>query len=117
MPEMRSGQPYVQSKRHNTALVWIGLIFETLRGFAPVTTAQAATAFQVAQNEQTFAFEIPAQSLSSAIDAFINVTNWQVGYGSDLTHGIVSPGVSGRYTAREALDQLYKLKELYARGK
>ncbi|BCA56561.1 Ferrichrome-iron receptor [Nitrospira sp. KM1] len=68
--------------------------------------AYGASPTQPVQSDQTFAFEIPSQPLPSALDAFIKVTNWQVGYGSDLAQGVVSPGVTGQYPPGEALTRI-----------
>lgn len=51
-------------------------------------------------------FAIPAQPLANAIDAFIRVTGWQVGYSSANTARLQSPGVSGTMAPAEALRRL-----------
>lgn len=51
-------------------------------------------------------FDIAAQPLEQAIDDFIAVTDWQVGFPSSLTNNIASSGVSGAYTPGEALGML-----------
>ncbi|SLM50083.1 Ferrichrome iron receptor [Nitrospira japonica] len=86
-------------------LGWLCVMVEL--GVSPCVSVGAiahAEEAQVAMSEPMYTFDIPSQPLSSAIDEFIKVTNWQVGYGADITRGVVSPGVSGRHSAREALD-------------
>jgi iron complex outermembrane receptor protein len=55
---------------------------------------------------QTIVFDIPAQPLAGALDSFARRTGWQLGYTSDLTMGLTSPGVQGTMGAIEALDRL-----------
>ncbi|MBK1699028.1 TonB-dependent receptor domain-containing protein [Rhodovibrio salinarum] len=58
------------------------------------------------QVQQTYAFDIGPQSLASALNAFSDVTGWQVGYRSEVADGATTDGVSGQYTAASALRQL-----------
>ncbi len=51
-------------------------------------------------------FQIPAQSLSSAIDAFIGQSGWQISYSSELVRGKRSSGVNGSLTPAAALQRL-----------
>lgn len=59
-------------------------------------------------DESTFALDIPAQSLNSALGAFAEQTGLQIVYESDLAVGRSSPAVKGKLTASEALDQLLR---------
>lgn len=61
---------------------------------------------QRVQAERSFSFDIPAQSMKSALDAFVEITGWQLGYPSDLVADSTSAGVSGSMTAAEALSRL-----------
>ncbi len=58
------------------------------------------------QENDTTLFSIPATTLDEAISEFISATDWQVGFPSELTQGVRSPGVTGRYSPREALSRL-----------
>ena len=58
------------------------------------------------QAEQNYSFDIPAQPMKSALDAFVEITGWQLGYSSDLVAGVASAEVSGSMTAEEALSRL-----------
>ncbi|QFQ88770.1 TonB-dependent siderophore receptor [Paracoccus kondratievae] len=60
---------------------------------------------QQAANEAV-SFRIPAQPLSSAIDAFIRQSGWQISYSSALVRGKMSPGVNGNIAPRSALQRL-----------
>jgi iron complex outermembrane receptor protein len=51
-------------------------------------------------------FNIPAQSLTSALNDFAATTGLQVSYNADLAAGLSSPGVVGTHTPEEALTVL-----------
>lgn len=55
---------------------------------------------------ERFGFDIPAQPLADAIEAFGRVTGLEVGYRSEVAEGVTSPGASGDLTADEALRRL-----------
>lgn len=55
---------------------------------------------------QAVAFNIPAQPLSSAINAFIRATSWEVGFTSDTVAGKRSSPVSGQMAPAQALQTL-----------
>ena len=65
--------------------------------FEPLLLAQAA---------DTFAFAIPPQPLGDALDAFVRITGWQVGYSAELARDRRSANVEGNLTPSEALTQL-----------
>lgn len=71
-------------------------------------TAQvsAATAEQPSRSMGNYSFAIPKQPLVSALNAFTNVTGWQVGFSAELAQGMDSPGVRGSLSPEKALDQL-----------
>ncbi|MEQ9557170.1 MAG: TonB-dependent receptor [Rhodospirillales bacterium] len=52
------------------------------------------------------AFDIAAQPLGAAIDAFIAATGWQVGYTAEIARDRKSPGVTGSLTPTAALTRL-----------
>jgi len=56
--------------------------------------------------EQLISFDIPAQALSSALNAYADAANVQLSYPSALTTGLRSTGVSGQFTAQQALQKL-----------
>ena len=60
----------------------------------------------LAQAADTETFDIPSQPLGDALDAFIGVTGWQVGYSSALARGLRSARVEGNLTPTEALARL-----------
>ncbi len=58
---------------------------------------------RTAQAESTYEFQIPEQPLAAALNAFSQVTGWEVGAPAEVTQDVTSPGVSGSYTPEEAL--------------
>lgn len=82
------------------------LIARSWAGAACLTAALALPA--TVRAEQAFDFDIPAQPLSSALNAFAAKVDAQMSYPASLAEGLKSPGVSGRYTAEEALQRLLK---------
>ena len=51
-------------------------------------------------------FNIPPQSLSSALNAYADATNVQLSYPAALAEGKQSSGLSGQYTPEQALRKL-----------
>ena len=78
---------------------------ETAAGHAPAYVT-GRDAPQVAQTAESFTFAIPPQPLGDALDAFIRVTGWQVGYSAELARDRRSANVEGTLTPAEALSQL-----------
>lgn len=70
----------------------------------PPSTLERAPA-EVAEDAQV-AFDIAAQPLGAAIDAFIAATGWQVGYAAEVTRDRKSSGVTGRLSPTVALERL-----------
>lgn len=64
-----------------------------------------ARATEVAEDARV-AFDIAAQPLGAAIDAFIAATGWQVGYTAEVTRDRNSPGATGSLTPTAALARL-----------
>ena len=56
--------------------------------------------------EQVITFDIPPQALGSALGAYADAADVQLSYPAHLTTGLKSPGVSGQYTAQQALQKL-----------
>ena len=48
-------------------------------------------------------FDIPAQPLADAINAFISSSDWQVGYPAELAKNCLSSNLNGNYTPQQAL--------------
>ncbi len=72
--------------------------------FAPVSVAVAQTKEPNAQ--QALRFSIPAQPLSSAVDAFSRVSGWQVGYSSKIARDTTTRAVSGAMAPAQALQAM-----------
>lgn len=60
----------------------------------------------VASSTQAVSFNIPSQSLTSALDAFTSQSGWQIIYSSALVRGKQSPGIQGNATPGTALSRL-----------
>jgi len=71
-----------------------------------VTPAVAAEPAGSTQAMGNYTFAIGQQSLVSAINAFTQVTGWQVGLSADLARDVQSPGVRGSLKPDQALDRL-----------
>lgn len=68
--------------------------------------AHSARAQAPAANAVRHDFAIPRQSLDAALAAFSRVSSLQVLNRGAVTRGVTSPGVTGRFTAAEALSRL-----------
>ena len=51
-------------------------------------------------------FNIPAQVLTDALNAFISASDWQVGFPADLAKNVRSTPIQGSYSPQQALDRL-----------
>jgi iron complex outermembrane receptor protein len=60
----------------------------------------------IAETGQTQNFNIPAQSLSSALLQFSENTGVKTFFSADVARDIKTPGLSGSYTPQQALDKL-----------
>ncbi|WP_051299929.1 TonB-dependent siderophore receptor [Methylobacter luteus] len=81
----------------------------TLPAFgSPLPVSAADTGEQNTAKPQSAAlnFNIPAQPLVDALNAFIAVSDWQVGFPAGMAKDIRSSAVHGRYTPQQALQQL-----------
>jgi iron complex outermembrane receptor protein len=75
----------------------------------PLTLAMVAALAMpgaIVAAEQALPFDIPAQALGSALNAYAEQVGVQLSYPAALTAGLESPGVTGRYTPAEALEKL-----------
>lgn len=70
----------------------------------PTLAAEPAKASSPRLGDYRFAIE--QQPLVSAINAFSQVTGWQVGFSAELAEGVSSPGVRGSLPAEAALRRL-----------
>ncbi|MGZ8171633.1 MAG: TonB-dependent siderophore receptor [Methylobacter sp.] len=73
-------------------------------GLAILATLLNSTAEAVEPTKQHF--NIPAQSLQSALNQFSEASDMQMSYPATLSKGITTKGVSGDYTPQEALNKL-----------
>ncbi|WP_312933635.1 TonB-dependent receptor [Pseudomonas sp.] len=70
----------------------------------PALAAEPAQASSPRSGDYRFA--IDQQSLGAALNAFTQVTGWQVGYSAELAHGVSSGGVRGALSPEAALKRL-----------
>lgn len=77
-----------------------------LVGASNVAMAQSAAAADTAAAAAVFQFDIPAQSLASALEAFAEQSGQQVVYAGGAGSGVQSGAVNGRLGADAALQQL-----------
>ncbi len=100
------GAPETRRARRRLASL---LLTSAVLGVAPgpfLASARAQQAAPATEGSQAVAFAIPAQSLSSAVNAFIGATGWQISYASSLARGKNSAAVVGTMTPAEALQRL-----------
>lgn len=74
----------------------------SLPAFAADTGAQKSSMPQSAKQN----FNIPAQPLANALNAFIATSDWQVGFPAGLAKDVRANAVSGSYTPQQALEKL-----------
>lgn len=90
-----------ERRRRRTNLLLASSMLACMVGFAP--NAAHAQSRAVAGATETVSFQIPAQPLSAAINAFIRQSGWQISYSSALAAGKTSTAVSGSLTPSAAL--------------
>lgn len=97
-----------QSRQGRRRLLSRILLASTVLGCVSVSarTPAFAQARPAASASETLRFDIPAQPLASAIDAFIRQSGWQISYSSALVSGKTSSGISGTATPAAALQRL-----------
>ncbi|WP_437880942.1 TonB-dependent receptor [Pseudomonas sp. LRF_L74] len=72
----------------------------------PLAHASDVSPIAEQQSQGGYRFAIERQPLVSALNAFSEVTGWQVGLPAQLANGIESPGTSGRLSPELALARL-----------
>jgi len=77
-----------------------------LPGLAAPVAANAENAEAANRADSVQSFDIPAQALAQALNAFIAVSDWQVGFPAGIASNIRSNPVKGQYTPQQALDKL-----------
>ncbi|ABA03924.1 secretin/TonB [Nitrobacter winogradskyi Nb-255] len=97
------GERVIRGRRYLSFLLSTAMIgFTGMLGVAPACAQQTRQAV----TSQPVNFSIPAQPLSSAINAFIRATGWQISYSSQLVHGKTSVAVVGAMPPSAALQRL-----------
>jgi iron complex outermembrane receptor protein len=100
----RVGMAANERRRQRTNVLLASSILACIAGLLPA--AAHAQARAVASATEAVSFQIPAQPLSAAINAFIRQSGWQISYSSALAAGKTSNAVSGSLTPSAALQQL-----------
>lgn len=90
---------------HKHALVK-AVALALLVGTGNVAVAQSAPAAAAVADAAVFTFDIPAQSLASALELFAEQSGLQVVYAGNAGSGVQSGAVSGQMGAATALQQL-----------
>lgn len=72
----------------------------------PVWASDAAPEAPAAQDQQTYQFDIPAQELGTALNAFARASRQQVMFDPVAVKGKQSPALVGAYSARDAIQRL-----------
>ena len=86
----------------------IALALPVLAVSLPAQAVDTNAAKTASPQDAAYNFNIPAQALESAINAFIATSDWQVGFPADLAQGVRSSAVVGNYTPRQALESLLR---------
>lgn len=96
--------------RHGGQLSLLSLSLLNLALLASGAISLPALAAEPAQASSPrmgdYRFSIGQQPLVSAINAFSQVTGWQVGFSAELADGVASPGVQGSLPPEAALKRL-----------
>jgi iron complex outermembrane receptor protein len=101
--------PQVQPNAPRTLRQLTLAIALTLPAFgSPQSVSAADTGAQNIAKPQSAAlnFNIPAQPLVDALNAFIAASDWQVGFPAGMAKDVRSSAIHGRYTPQQALQQL-----------
>jgi iron complex outermembrane receptor protein len=72
----------------------------------PVSAADTGTQNTAKPQSAALNFNIPAQPLVDALNAFIAASDWQVGFPAGMAKDVRSSAIHGRYTPQQALQQL-----------
>ncbi|QXH45940.1 TonB-dependent hemoglobin/transferrin/lactoferrin family receptor [Pseudomonas xanthosomatis] len=90
-------------RRGQLSLLTLALLASGACGL-PAMAAEPAQASSPRMGDYRFA--IAQQPLVAAINAFSQVTGWQVGFSAELAEGVASPGVQGSLAPEAALQRL-----------
>jgi outer membrane receptor protein involved in Fe transport len=69
----------------------------------------------IAQREQAYQFDLPAQNLGDALRAVAARAGWEIYAPATLINGLNAPRLHGTYTARAAIEQLLRGSNLSVR--
>jgi hypothetical protein len=96
-----------------TITIWAALVVAPISGFA--ATEAVASETPISESGQ-FAFNIPAQPLVSALEAYSSLTGIETLYDSAVARGRWSTAVQGKFTAMDALRTMLIGTSLSARA-
>lgn len=89
-----------------------GALRQLTLGIALALPALGVSPLTLAAGNQVQKFDIPAQPLADALNAFIATSDWQVGFPAGLARDVRANPVYGNYTPQQALDRLLAGKGL-----
>ena len=89
-----------------------GALRQLTLAIALALPALGASPLALAAGNQVQKFDIPAQPLADALNAFIATSDWQVGFSAGLARDVRANPVYGNYTPQQALDKLVAGKGL-----
>lgn len=84
----------------------MALTLPTFGSPLPASAADIGEQNTVKPQSAALSFNIPAQPLVDALNAFIAASDWQVGFPAGMAKDIRSSVIHGRYTPQQALQQL-----------
>ncbi|MEN5238951.1 MULTISPECIES: TonB-dependent receptor [Pseudomonas] len=97
-------RPFTPSRRHGQLSLLTLALLASGAGSLPALAVEPSQASSPRMGDYRFA--IAQQPLVSAINAFSQVTGWQVGFNAELAEGVASPGVQGSLAPEAALQRL-----------
>ncbi|WP_110993250.1 TonB-dependent receptor [Pseudomonas sichuanensis] len=97
-------RPFTPSRRHGQLSLLTLALLASGACSLPALAVEPAQASSPRMGDYRFA--IAQQPLVSAINAFSQVTGWQVGFNAELAEGVASPGVQGSLAPEAALQRL-----------
>lgn len=102
MPQVPPHAPYTLRK----LTIAIALVLPVSSLPLPVLASGTAAHNAADSQNATLSFNIPGQSLADALNAFIAISDWQVGFPSGMAKNARSSAVNGNYTPEQALQRL-----------
>jgi len=84
----------------------VTLAFTAFGAALPAWAADTGAPKTATSQDAKHKFNIPAQPLANALNGFIAISDWQVGFPAGLGKEVRSNAINGSYTSQQALDKL-----------